>query len=293
MRFLVAILLFYWLNSQQLLACASCGSGGNSPLFLYPNETLKFHIGLTQTNSFRNISKEGEALRVNSSDTKRTLLIAGGYRFLRKAYLTISAPWINNLKGSDERTNLGDPLFTVNYFLQLANFSSPQIPQWKASVAYKPSGARGIQQSSDEHQLDVFGTGFEEWTLGTDLWWGLSKWKFGLAHTETFAKQRTFSGVTIDNGRKAQSIITIGRDHPFTGKVISGLVHDYQATKSINGETQDGSDFSNLTIFLTYDQKWSQEALFRLTYNKRGISSFNSNGFAQDSLTVALQYILI
>lgn len=187
----------------------------------------------------------------------------------------------------------GDPLFAGHWIALQQSFASPKRPQWQFIVSYKPAMTRGINENLDENQLDVFGSGYHEYTLSTDLWWGITTWKFGVSQSVTYSAPQSFDGLRHKPGLKSLSILTFGRDHSPYGKVISGLKWNASERTDIESLDSRQGELRNLSMFFTVDGKLDNQSSLRLTYDKRGLSGMNQNGYRQDQLTIAYQRTVI
>lgn len=274
-------------------ACASCGSGGKNPLILYPNERLKFYLGISQSSGSRNFDRSGDMSRSSGRDIGRSSLLAAALRVSRSTFLTSSVPYMSNIKGSRSQSSHGDPLFAVHWIAIQQSFAELSIPQWQFIASFKPSVSRGINENLDEQQLDVFGSGYNELSLSTDLWWGMSLWKFGISQSVTYSEAESFNGLKHKPGLKSQTIMTFGRDHSQYGKVISGFKWDAHQKTKVEGLDSQQGELRNLSAFLTVDSKLTSTSSVRLTFDKRGVGNVNQNGYRQDQWTIAFQQTVL
>ncbi|SMF08905.1 hypothetical protein [Pseudobacteriovorax antillogorgiicola] len=288
-----ACLAIFLAVHRQAQACASCGSGGKTPLVLYPSENLKYYLGLTQASGFRNFDPSGKSFRTQSTDIKRSFTLALGYRFSQKLFITSSLPYQQNIKGSASQQGIGDPSIGLHYIAILPSFSEPHVPQLQLVANGKLRQADGMNESLDPEQLDVFGSGYNELGLGADLWWGMTAWKFGLAQAWTYSLAEEFSGVSYQPGWQSQSILTFGRDYSAKGKLIGGLKYDFRGEVEIDDRAQPGSEIRNVSSFVTIDYLLTTERQLRLTWDRRGMTQANKNGFRQDSIIFAYQEIIM
>ena len=170
MRYFFLVLVFVF-ASHRAVACASCGSGSSDPLVLYPNESVKYYLGLSDQSGYRTIDTSGDLRRSNGPDHKMALTLATGLRLTQRSFTTFTLPYLLNKAGSDSQSHVGDPRVSYRYTLVPLNFSDPLIPQIQFIVGLKKSVTRSMAETEDGKMLDVFGNGSDEAKFGLDIFY--------------------------------------------------------------------------------------------------------------------------
>lgn len=277
------------MGASDLLACASCGSGGDDPLILYPWEKWKVYAGFGLTNDFTPIDAYGEKGRELAPDARNTTTVSFGKTFSHRSFATVTAPYIVNKRGAYQRSGWGDPMFTTRYTLVQQDISDELIPQVQVIAAAKVGQATSVYDYRDPARLDVFGSGVPEWRAGIDVWNGIFDWKAGVAQTVTgpLSSRRTEFGV-VRNGVTFRSTATAGYGWGDRGKVLAGLNREQTTKKLINGEPQANSAIISNSAFISADAKIEHRSSIRLTVSRSAAFGRNQNTSRSDTVTVAM-----
>jgi hypothetical protein len=285
---LIALLITF-LDGSAILACASCGSGGDDPLILYPWEKWKAYTGFAHTSDFTPIDVWGKIGSELAPDSKNTTTVSLGRSFSNRSFATVTAPYIVNKRGPYQRSGWGDPMVTARYTLVQQDISEEWIPQVQAIAAVKAGQATSVYDYEDPARLDVFGSGVPEWRAGVDVWHGIFDWKAGVAQTMTgpLASRRTDFGVVL-NGTTFRSTMSVGYGWGDRGKILAGLNREQVTKKSIDGDLQRNSEILTHSAFLTADAKLEHHSRLRLTVSRAAAFAQNKNTSRSDAVTVAL-----
>ena len=157
----------------------------------------------------------------------------------------------------------------------------------------KANLGKGIGSSTDANQLDVFGSSYDELTFSSDVWWGITAWKWGVAQSITVSNSKNIQGFKVQPGALLQTTLTGGRDYSAKGKIIAGFILEHKLENQIDDIDQSGSGYRNLTLFTSMDYKIHDTLSLRGTINGRGFGSTNQYSYSATSLTLAIQQILI
>lgn len=277
------------IRSQEAQACASCGSGGDDPLILYPNERNKVFVSIGSTGGFRNVGPEGELLTAGGPTRRYTTTAAIGHSFSTRSFATITVPYIRNVKGAESRAGLGDPSFSARYTVIMPSIVEPWLPQIQVFGGYREGSARSLRNTEDPKTLlDVLGTGFAEARAGMDLWLGQHAPLLGLAHLVSYPVARTYDGVSYQPGLAQRSTLTIGyRWFPHV-KTLIGTNREGHTPLRIEGRPLPDSDQLNYSLFLTQDYMLNQLMMIRLSASQLGAYGPIKNGVRATTFTFAL-----
>lgn len=278
--------------SGESFACASCGSGGDDPLVLYPNEATKFYLGVTQLRNLQTLDSRGEVSSLDDERQRMIHTLAVGQRWRPDFFATGSLNYWRNSSNDRSRDQWSDPRFSLHWIPLLQSLDEPWKPQWKLVFSFKPGLSPGIQESRDRQQLDVFGSGFDEYSLVTDIWYGMSTWKWGLAQSYVYVAPKRLQGEQLQNGYRARSTLNLGTNYSQRGRIVAGLLREYQGASKYEGVSNRGSEVINYAFFLTFDFRLRPQSLVTLTLSDRGRIFRNRNGIRSTSWTLALSQVL-
>ncbi len=289
MTFLKSILLSLALFSSYALPCASCGSGGDDPLILYPNEKWKLYLGESRTFNYKNISSKGEYVTAGGVTSKDQLTFSSGVSFSERAFSTIAVPMILNHVEQGSRFAFGDPSLAARYTFVLPSIADPVfLPQVQLIAGYKQAISRSIRETlAPKTLVDVFGTGFSEAKLGVDVWYGLYDFKLGMAWTLVQPFSRTFGDGSYSPSLGNRLTFTLGYQWNYSLRTTAGINRDYKGTLSKDGETLAESDQLNYGFFMTQDLLAWDGYTFRLSYARQAALLTNRNTSQIDSLSLA------
>ena len=274
---------------EKALACASCGSGGDDPLILYPWESWKVYAGFARSEGFTLINADGRVGEQLSPDARNSTTISVGRNFSNRLFATITAPYIVNRREAYERSRWGDPMLTVRYTALSQDISREWIPQVQIIGAVRSGQATSVFDYEDPAMLDVFGAGMPEGRLGVDVWHGMFDWKAGIAQTLTapLVSRRSAIG-EVRNGFTLRSTATLGYGWGDLGKVLIGINREQTSAKTIDGEVWDNSDILSHSAFLTADAKIQQHSTVRMTVSRTAAFGEARNTSRADTFTMAL-----
>ncbi len=289
MRQLVILIgLYLGLYSVQTLGCASCGSGGEDPLILYPNEIDKIYVSMIKSSNFQNITRDGRHVSSGGVDEKQVLNLSYGHNFDPRFFATLNTSLIRNRKGHDSSTGWGDPQLSGRYTAVIPDLTAPLIPQIQLIGSYRQAVAPSIRSTKHPKTLlDVRGTGFNEVRIGVDIWWGQEKFKLGLAEVLTYAVARTYEDINYQPGLGLRGTLTAGYQWHTLGKMLIGVNQEYKSPLTAEGEDVADSEQQNFSWFITQDWKLEDISSMRLTYSKLAAFGQNKNTAAMTSLSLA------
>lgn len=275
--------------STRVFACASCGSGGDDPLILYPWESYKIYAGFARSSGFTLFDTAGRESFQLAPDTRNTTTISLGHTFSSRLFSTLTAPYIVNKRDSYERSGWGDPMVTTRYTLVAQDISIDWKPQVQAIMALRAGQAKSVYDYQDPALLDVFGSGVPEGRLGVDVWHGMFDWKIGFAQTVTAPLEARRSQIgEVKNGLSLRSTLTMGYGWGDLGKVIFGMNREQTTKKAIDGKAWANSDTLSHGVFLSADAKIEQNSSLRLTVSRMAAFGAARNTSRSDTVTMAL-----
>ncbi len=269
------------------LACASCGSGGDSPLILYPNEAVKAYVGGSHQSGFKAVTASGAVGTDLGPASKDTLTVAAGATFLTDWFATVTVPRVTNARDGREKSGLGDPLAAVSWTALPASLLTPALPQVQLQLAYKRATSTSVYDSEDANWLDVYGTGFDEARAGVDVWWGAAAWKAGCAAVAILPRARSYDGKELAPGRGARVTVTGGYGFHEAGKIIAGAVVERRARRTSGGAARADSAEDANNAFLGGDAQITGTQSLRLTLTRAAAFGRSRNATAADGVTLA------
>jgi hypothetical protein len=283
-----AVYLFFAGAPLPTLACASCGSGGDDPLVLYPFEQIKTYIGFTNANNFRNIDQSGAEASAGGPTTKRILTGALGYGISPRSFITATIPYIHNSRKETSHSRLGDISVSGRYALLLQSIDQPLIPQVQLLLGYKSQTGRSLNESRDLKTLvDVSGTGFQEVRTGVDIWFGMTDLKPGVSHSYAIPLKRDFKGKSYKPGLVSRSTLSIAYKFFDLVKVTTGLNRDYRKPLRVDDVQQRDSAQLNHSGFLSTDWMVSELGTVRVSLAKQAAIFDNYSTARSMSATIA------
>ncbi len=270
-----------------ILACASCGSGGDSPLILYPNESFKTYVGANRQTNLETVYPDGAIGKDAGPDRKETVTVAAGVTFLTDFFATLTVPQVSNFRGGERRTGFGDWAVEGRWTAIPTSMLTPLKPQVQVISGYKSGTAPSIHETEHAHQLDVRGTGFPEAKLGADFWWGQQAWKFGFAEVLGFAQEKRHLGMRMHPGHMARTTLAAGYGGN-AGKVMLGTNLLYRQRRTLEGDEIDDSETVDHGLFASGDLMVAGTNSVRLTLARSSAFGQNRNTFRSRSVTLAV-----
>lgn len=285
---------FFCINLPLAYACASCGSGGDDPLILYPNESDKLLVAAARTAGLRNIDMNGSEATAGGPTERHAFTLAYGRSFSMRSFATLTLPMLRNAREGTAKTAVGDPSFATRYTLHMASLTNPWAPQVQILAGFKPGLARSIQETQDpKGLLDVFGTGFSEMRAGLDLWLAQFDQKVGMAQTFSLPLPSKFDGTTYTPGIISRSTLTLGYQWLHDAKTLVGINREQRGELRAAGTAIPNSDQLNYAIFTTQDWLPDEHSMFRLTLSQQAAFGKNKNTARSSTITVVYQRSII
>lgn len=276
------------LYAELAFPCASCGSGGEEPLVLYPNEKHKFYFGMTRSGNFENTDASGNTHAVERGAKSKThLQVSYGISLNQRSFLTLGVPLIANAHSSRTVYGHGDPVISGRYTVLPMHITREYIPQVQILAAFKPSLAKSVHESKDQDALDVFANGYTQYRVGLDIWSGMTWLQYGIAQSITLSLPKKVDGRNLENG--TESLTTFSLGHTFTemGKIVVGISRLFTDQKKEDSQAVANSEIVNHSVFLTGEYFVDSESTVRMTLARQAAAFQNKNTLASDSLTVA------
>lgn len=282
------VIVLITMISSEVYSCASCGSGGDDPLILYPSESRKYLLGISSVTAFRSADENGVVHADHGGVFRRTAMnFSYGQSFDTRSFFTIGLPVIVNQSIEHSATNLGDPLITTRYTVVPLNFAREYVPQVQLIAAYKFGFARSIYESVDQEQLDVFGSGYHQARLGVDLWSGNTLIQYGFAQIVAYSFARNVDGHELKPGLESRTVVSAGYTKEHWGKVVAGLSRLYVAERYDSGQKVANSSIVNNSAFFTTDYFINPISTVRLTLARQAALFNNRNTSGSDIISVA------
>lgn len=280
------------LAASRAVACASCGSGGDDVMVLYPNEEQKLYAGFARQGGFRNIDTDGEDRTAGGPERRETMALAYGRAFSRRSFATLTLPLHRNILGDESASGIGDPVLAGRYTLVMQNLAEPILPQVQLIFGYKHAQATSIHDTEEPKTLlDVFGSGFSEARGGIDVWFGQSMVKPGIAVNANYPLAKRYADKTLQPGygTRATASLALSAPAPWRLKSALGVNRESRAELQIDGKLQSDSASVNHSGFATVDIGLDPEGSLRVSYSRQ--AWFGNNRNTASSSTMACAYM--
>ena len=274
---------------RALYACASCGSGGDDPMVLYPGENWKAYVGMARTGDIESIDQSGRVAASYQPTTRNTTTVAMGHSFSQRFFVTGTANYIVNRRDDYDRSAWGDPLATARYTIVQQTLADEWIPQVQFLGSYRPGQATSKYDQVDPAGLDVFGNGLPEGRVGIDLWHGMHDWKGGFAQTVTVpvgARQTDFG--LVKPGITFRSTASVGHSIGEYAKIVGGMNRDQVTKTSIDNTVQEESDIVSYGLFASVDATVERLSSVRFTWTKSSAVFANRNSTRSQTFAMAV-----
>ncbi|MCX6124748.1 MAG: hypothetical protein NTV34_08365 [Proteobacteria bacterium] len=275
--------------SEDVLACASCGSGGDDPLVLFPNESWKAYAGFARVGDLEGVDSQGEPVKEYGPQVRNVTTISLGKSFHPRAFGTVTAPYIVNRRESQEQKGWGDLLTALRWTIVQQSLASEWLPQIQLLSAYRTGYAPSVFDYQDPAKLDVRGSGVPEARAGFDVWNGMSAWKAGFAQTVgvPLASRQTDFGY-YRPGVNYRSTATVGYGWSDTGKMSVGVTRDQTTQASLDSVMSASSEVLQHGLFVTGDERIERATALRITWSRAASLFVNRNTNRSQTVTVAV-----
>ena len=290
---LVTLLVILSFNSAPVFSCASCGSGGDSPLVLFPGEDKKIYLGFTNSEVGDYFDKDGQEADYFGIESKNTITAAFAYRVFDDVFTTLTLNAQQNKEMLGEALGVSDPLLSFYYVASKQNFLEPFKPQVSIIAQYKPAYAKSNEDIdwANESSKDVFSDGLNEFRLGIDSWFFTNNFLYGLAfkanlYTETSTLQGSFQR---DSGYKA--IATGGYVIGNYSKLIGGYTYTKKGAMIRDRVLVKDSEMKDQSLFISWYQKLDIQNLLRLTYSENAL--FRTKSFVNNTKNLSVGYMYL
>lgn len=285
----VFLAAFFICTDNVALACASCGSGGDEPMVLFPAETTKVYSGISWTPKQQSTGPDGSMLTSIGPDRRAGYTLAIGQSLNRRSFVVLSGGLVRNGYADRAESGFSDPVISGRWTVVLPNLAQPWIPQVQFLAGYRPALARSVQESEDNNLLDVFGSGFHEIRGGVDVWFGMFPVKPGFALVMTQPLAERYRGILLRPGRLVRGTFSVTALAPTPGKtmkIAAGLTVDRRAASSLNGAVVENSTQSYNGLFLSTDVSILDSDVIKLAISSQGGLGERINAVTSNSLSV-------
>jgi hypothetical protein len=276
------------LGSRTAQACASCGSGSDDPLILWPNESLKTYIGFATSGSYKTVDPSGKFGSESGPTARDSLTLAVAQALRQDVFFSWTMPFLQNRLSGASLRSVGDPMAAVRWSWLLPEFSEPWRPQIQVMASHKFVLSRSLQESNRPDLLDAFGTGLPETKVGVDAFWGMHQVKGGFAWALLFPEERALGRAVIFPGNGLRSTFTLGHALGEKSKVLAGLVRETRRQRRTDGQLVSNSESVSHSGFITLDVSLFDSSTLRLSFSDRGRLFENKNMIASQAWSAAL-----
>jgi hypothetical protein len=283
--FCAAVVLF--VSPSQSLACASCGSGSDDPLVLWPNERLKTYLAIASSQNLRPVDERGRVGESSGPKSLDMLIFAIGKAVREDLFFTFTLPVIQNRTDDGSLRSLGDLVTGARWTWLQSDFTRPLVPQIQLMGSHSFPIARAQQESSRLDLLDVFGSAVPETKIGVDTFWGQSSLKGGFAVAGLFSSERTLGSSSVFPGNGIRSTVTLGYSLGGLSKWLIGGVQELREERRDDGRRVPESNVAAYSFFTTFDWSLLESHMLRLSVTDKGRLLANRNTVAATSVSLA------
>jgi hypothetical protein len=283
----VVSVFFTLIVSSKAYACASCGSGSDDPLILWPNEQLKTYVGISSSSRFETVDPNGKIGRESGPTARETLTFAAGKAVRSDLFFTLTFPIQQNRLNGNSLRSLGDPVLAARWSWLMPEFTEPSRPQIQLMASYKLAHAKALQETRRVDLLDAFGTGVPELKLGVDAFWGQGPVKGGFALAGLFPDERRLGRSTVFPGNGLRATSTLGVSLGADNKLLAGVVRETREERRNDGIRVPQSEVLAHSIFVTLDWVPLPRNMIRFSISDKGRAFENRNMIAASSASLA------
>lgn len=290
---IIFLTIAYLLSAKEAYSCASCGSGGDSPLVLFPGENKKVYLGVTNSNIGDYYDAKGKKADYYGIENKQSITAAAAYRVVDSVFTTLTLSAQKNEEAGEESYGMSDPLLSVYYLAMQQNFLEPFRPQISIIAQYKPAlmnSSRDIDWSSMSAR-DVFSDGLNEVRLGVDSWFFTNNFLYGLAFKTSYFLETEVKDGRFQREPGYKAIATGGYAFGTVAKLIGGYSYNFKGSMLQNRELIDNSEIIDQSLFLSWYQKIDLQNLVRLTYSESGLFTKKAYVNRTKNLTAGYLYL--
>jgi len=284
---IIMLLASLLMAGRQAWACSSCGSGGADPVILNPYENHKLYLGLSLQSGFQDVDQHGNRRKSYGPKQKQSVDIAFAQRLLPRMFMSAVANFGRNVHGSQSEVQNGDMTLNARVNLVQPNIAEPLIPQVQMMVGHRRAIARSIYDQRREFGLDVFGAGYDETYVGTDVWYGMSTIMVGGSLIFGFPESATTDAGSVNPGKMQRWIGTLGGLIREEVKLIGGVIQEQRGGFQLDGVDQPASDRMSHDLFATMETLYVEGSNYRLTFNRRSAFGENRNAVQANVVTLA------
>lgn len=280
LRWVSMVACFSWGYAHIASACASCGSGGDDPLILYPYEQWKVYSSVGVTQGFTPVDAEGIDGKEAAVEERTTTTVSMGGRLSLRSFVTVTIPHVINRRGDESVGGFGDAMLTGRYTVVQPDISRLWLPQVQLIGALKQGRATSVYDYQNPAKLDVLGNGVTEGRLGLDIWQGMTAWKLGFAQTCTFPlESRQTSIGEYQQGASFRSTFTAGYGLKNGSKLIGGVNRTRKWATKLDGQELAQSDVVDWGYFVTGSWNIDPRTALRVTLANAAafVGSYNTN----------------
>ena len=189
-RIFLSFALSLWLV-YPVHACP-CGCGSSSSVSLYPNESFRLNLGLTNEFAPVFFDETGTAQDSAGSESIHTLKVSAATRLLSSLTWALHAPIkFNRHSDYDSHASLGDPKAELLWTAYDRDYEHPWIPELvlKSGLKY-PYSISGLDKSNLS-PTEIYGNGFWETSFGADTYFYISEWTLSASYEQILRNNRT------------------------------------------------------------------------------------------------------
>ena len=285
--FFLAWAIFSLPLASRAVACASCASGGDDPLILYPNEAQKFYLGVARSTGIRNVGSDGALTSAGGPEARNVTTAAYGYAFSRQDFATVTVPLAQNERRGRSVSGVGDPSVAARHTLVMPALDRPWVPQVQLLGSYRQSVSRSVWDSTDRELLDAFGTGFSEIKGGVDIWFAATRWLAGAAAVAIFPVGRAIDGVHYQPGDGARGTLTGGYLWRGSTRTVAGISREQRGAMRVGGDLTPDGEQINQSLFFSQDYYPSPMSTVRGSLVRTAACGGNKNSARADTFSIA------
>lgn len=285
-RWLLALVCV--VSVSRVWACSSCGSGGGDPLILYPSDTWRSYLGVSQQTFQANVDPEGQRYPITGIAQRTTSVLGLGRRLTEKSFMVAYLPYVRNTAATKHQSGLGDPSIAYRWTMRRGDLTRPDIPQVQLMLGFKPRYATGTLDADDQRTyLDARGSGYDEGRVGVDLWSAMRAFQYGMSINQIIPRSRIYRGTRYHPGDTTLANVTVGYGS-LVGRIVTGLVYTRRGERTVDDQSIPDSASRDLQQFLTGSWRLQPLTTLRATWvaSNTGMQRRNTSDFRTLTLAV-------
>ena len=208
-------------------------------------------------------------------------------RLHKNGYLGLYGSYVFQSSQDDQDHFFSNPTLAGRWTLY-RNSESKLIPNFQILSSYAPNLVRQRSESQTQDLVDVFGSEFQEFSLGYDMWNDKNFIIGGVTQSFSIGLPRRVKKEFVRPGWSLSSSLTTGVKASSWIRLLTGYNHSYTHYRYDNDIKEESSRALNHGFFATLDLKVTDKDTMKLSLVSSGhFNAFNSTV----NQTISLSYL--